>query len=113
VHIDTVRDSGRRDVIRLVNLWRVRKRVPFRKSFLLELLTIYGCKGVSLTDLGLQLSAAFHYIEKNIETCNVKDPANTNNLLSDDLSIDKRRSIKATAQAAIAARTCEEVFRPA
>lgn len=112
-HIDTVRDSGRRDVIRLMKLWRVRKKVPFKKSFLLELLTIYGCKGVSSTDLGLQMIAALSYIEKNIESCSIKDPANTNNSLSDDLTADMRRNIRAAAQVAIAARTWEEVFMTA
>ena len=44
-HVKTVRDSGRCDVIKLMKLWRVRKRVPLGKSLLLELLTIDGAKG--------------------------------------------------------------------
>jgi hypothetical protein len=32
-HIDTVRNSGRADAIRLMKLWRVRKNVPFKKRW--------------------------------------------------------------------------------
>ena len=110
LHINTVRDSGRRDVIRLMKLWRARNKLPFKKSFLLELLTIYGCKGVSSTDLELQMTKAFEYIESSIESCNIRDPANTNNSLSDDLDADKRRYIRTKARAAIRAQTWNEVF---
>ncbi len=47
-HIDTVRNSGCRGAIRLMKLWRERKNVPFKKSFLLEMMTIEGSKGKSL-----------------------------------------------------------------
>jgi hypothetical protein len=83
-HIDTVRKSGRADAIRLMKLWRTRKNVPFKKSFLLEVMTIEGCKGKPITDLGGQVLAALTYIRDNIQSCSVGDPANSNNSLSDD-----------------------------
>ena len=109
-HIDTVRNSGRRDVIRLMKLWRERRQVPFKKSFLLELLTIYGCKSVSFTDLEPQVIAALKYLQDNIETIQVLDPANTNNSLSDDISSGDKTCIKITAQAALDAKYWTEVF---
>jgi hypothetical protein len=109
-HIDTVRNSGRTDAIRLMKLWRVRKSVPFKKSFLLELMTIDGCKGKSTNDLEGQLLAALAYIRDNIRTCNVIDPANTNNSLSDDLDSSARASIQRAADAAIKATYWSEVF---
>jgi len=41
--------------------------------------------------------------------CSVKDPANTNNSLSDDLGASERKSIKAAAEAAIKANYWSEV----
>ena len=108
-HIDTVRNSGRTDVIRLMKLWRARKNVPFKKSFLLELMTIDGCKSKSTNDLEGQLLGALAYIRDNIRTCNVIDPANTNNSLSDDLDLSAM-SIQHAADAAIKARYWNDVF---
>ena len=109
-HIDTVKDSGRRDVIRLMKLWRERRQVPFKKSFLLELLTIYGCRGVSFTELEPQVIAALRYLRDNIETIQVLDPANTNNSLSDDISSGDKARIRIAAQAALSAIYWTDVF---
>lgn len=102
-HIDTVRGSGRLDAIRLMKLWKERRGVPFKKSFLLEIMTIDGCKGTSTTDYGAQLNAALTYIRDNIETCSVKDPANSANSLSDDLDKGTRARIKSAADSALKA----------
>jgi hypothetical protein len=111
-HIDTVRNSGRRDVIRLMKLWRERRSVPFKKSFLLEMMTIEGCKGQRFDDLGAQVQAALIHIRDNILTCNVRDPANSNNSLSDDLSSAQRTAIRAAAHAAAQAPSWATVFDP-
>ena len=109
-HIDTVRGSGRLDAIRLMKLWKERRAVPFRKSFLLELMTIEGCKGTSTTDFGAHLSAALRHIRDTIESCSVKDPANSANSLSDDLDKNARAKIKAAADAALKAQYWSEVL---
>jgi hypothetical protein len=93
-----------------MKLWKERREVPFRKSFLLEVMTIEGCKGTRFHDHAGQVMAALGYIRDNIEACNVLDPANTNNSLSDDLGVDARKRIKAAAAAAIAARSWGELF---
>ena len=109
-HIDTVKGSGRRDVIRLMKLWRERRRVPFKKSFLLELMTIYGCNGTPFAELGPQVIAALEYIRDNIETKQILDPANTNNFLSDDISMADKTRIRIAAQASLNASYWSEVF---
>ena len=111
-HIDTVRNSGRRDAIRLMKLWRERRQVPFKKSFLLEMMTIEGCRGVRVDDLGAQVQSALIYIRDNILTCNFTDPANSNNSLSDDLNTTQRAAIKAAAAAAAQASSWGPVFNP-
>lgn len=109
-HIDTVRNSGRRDAIRLLKLWRERKSVPFKKSFLLEWMTIEGSKGCSFTDLPQQLISALTFIRDNIQTIQVKDPANSNNSLSDDISPMNKTFIRQAADTALRSNSWEQVF---
>lgn len=109
-HIDTVKDSGRRDAIRLLKLWREKKAVPFKKTFLLEIMTISGCKGLPSSELQPQVLAALRYIRDNIVSIQVADPANSNNSLSDDISDGDKRRIKTMADNALAAKYWSEVF---
>ena len=109
-HIETVRTSGRIPVIRLVKLWRERKQVPFQKSFLLELMTIEGCKGKTAGDYHGQFFAALTHIRNSIMSCTILDPANSNNLLSDDLSLGVRKKIKDAADQAITAKNWNDIF---
>lgn len=110
-HIDTVRGSGRLDAVRLMKLWRIRNNVPFKKSFALEVMTLEGCKGKQVGALEQELLGAYKYIRDNIRTCNVSDPANGSNSLTDDLDAPSRYSIEQAAQAAIDARLWSQVFR--
>ena len=107
-HIDTVRGSNRRDVIRLLKLWKERKKVQFKKSFLLEMMAIDGTKNI--VGLEQQLISAFIFIRDNIMTYQAKDPANSNNSLSDDLSSVSRFLIQNAAQNAIDMKTWDSVF---
>ncbi len=108
LHIDTVRNSNRTDVIRLMKLWRAKRSVPMPKSFLLELMTIKGSAGA--TGLERQMLAALAHIRDTIVGCSIKDPANSNNSLSDELSASDRKLIAAAARAAIEAKTWSDVF---
>lgn len=110
VHIDTVRDSGRRDVVRLIKLWRTKRSVPFKKSLALELMTINGCKGTRTDDVEKQLLAALTHVRDNIMTVRIVDPANTNNILSEEISSTDRASIRAAADAAIKAQLWSQVL---
>lgn len=110
VHIDTVRNSGRHDAIRLMKLWRKRKGVPFKKSLALELITIDGCAGSPAENLEKQLMAAFRYISNNILTARLVDPANTNNVISDEIPYSDKLVIQAAAKAALDAQYWSHVF---
>lgn len=108
-HIDTIQNSGRIPVIRLMKLWKEQCQIPFRKSFLLELMTIEGCKGRNYDDFPGQIIGALTYIRDNIINCNFKDPANSNNSLSDDVTQDARKKINAAAEKALR-RNSWEIF---
>lgn len=110
VHIDNVRNSGRRELIRLLKLWKCRRSVPL-KSFVLELMAIEGARGTSLTELEPQLSAALVHMRDRIHKTSVQDPANSNNDLANSMSAIERAQVSAAADAAIQARTWSEVFQ--
>ena len=74
------------------------------------MMTINGCSGCSTTDLQAQVLAALGYIRDKIETVQIKDPANSNNSLSDDIPNQDKARIKLFADAAINARYWSDVF---
>jgi hypothetical protein len=57
-HIDSVRGSGRQEVIRLAKLWKLRKGLRM-KSFILEQLVIRAVSGTRFDDLETQFVAVF------------------------------------------------------
>lgn len=111
VHIDTVSNSGRRDAIRLMKLWRKRKSVPFKKTLALELATIEGCKGCRTGDMGDQVWSALQYLRDEFPKARIVDPANSNNIISDDIAMTDKQAIQRIAAATLQARTWQEVFQ--
>jgi hypothetical protein len=73
-------------------------------------MTIDGCRGKSLIELEPQLLASFRFFVDNIQTARVVDPANSNNVISDEIPLSDKRSIKQAAQAALDARYWVDVF---
>jgi hypothetical protein len=110
IHIDTVSNSGRRDAIRLMKLWRKRKNVPIKKSLVLELATIEGCKGCRTNDLGDQVWSALQYLRDTFPKARIEDPANTNNVISDDIPSQDKLAIQRIAANTLQAKTWQEVF---
>ena len=111
VHIDTVRNSGREDVIRLMKLWRARRHVPFAKSLALELATIEGCKSMRTEDLEKQLLSALAHVRDSIVDARIVDPANSNNIISEEIGADDRTRIRdAAAWACRSTTTWADVF---
>lgn len=110
IHIDTVRNSGRRDLIRLMKLWRNKRNVPFKKSLAIELITIEALKGHRTDDLETQMTSVFTYMRDNILTARIVDPANTNNIISDEMSISDRQQIRIAADAALKAQYWSHVL---
>lgn len=102
LHVQTVTQSGRAEEIRIVKLWRTLAGLDF-SSFVLELGVIEALKGRRHGDLARNVSAALEWIRDNIETARLVDPANTNNVVSDDMTAADKR---AAAVAAGRARSC-------
>jgi hypothetical protein len=101
-HIETVKRSGRQAEIRLVKLWRTQKRLAF-PSFYLELAVIKALELNFLTPLGDSMRTIFTYLRDNILMARFVDPANTNNIISDDLTVAEKQAIRSAAIVALAA----------
>jgi len=98
LHIETVRRSGRLREIRAVKIWRFLRGLDF-SSLYLELFTITALSGRSRFTLADNVLHALRSIGESIADTRIEDPANTNNLLSEDLSLAEKRRIASLAWA--------------
>jgi hypothetical protein len=101
-HITKVKASGRQAEIRLTKLWRTQKGLEF-PSFYLELAVIKALEGKVYTSLADNMRTVFTYLRDNITTARFIDPANTNNIISDDLNATEKKAIGGAAHAALVA----------
>jgi hypothetical protein len=101
LHIDTVHNSGRLKEIRAVKLWRMRHGFDF-PSLYLELFTIDALSGRSRLTLADNVLHVLRTMGSSLGSTSVVDPANTNNILSDDLTQTEKQQV--AAQAAQSAR---------
>ena len=101
-HIETIKGSYRQSEIRLIKLWRTQKRFEF-PSLYIELAVIKALERQFVTPLADNVRTIFAYLRDNILTARFIDPANTNNVISDDLTVAEKRAIRGAAVAALAA----------
>lgn len=106
-HIATVRAGGRQGETRLAKLWRNHQGLEF-PSFYLELavLEALGIANPLATTKGSwngNMIAVFLYLRDRFSAARFVDPANTNNIISDDLSSNEKAAIAAAADRAIKA----------
>jgi hypothetical protein len=98
-HVEYVRSSGRQNEIRLLKLWRDQKGIEF-PSFYLELATIRALAGAG-ADLVDNVRTSIEYLATSFITARFVDPANTANILSDDLTTAEKLRIRALARRAL------------
>ena len=96
IHIPTVRDSGRTREIRAIKAWRQNYALDF-PSFYLELSVLDALRGCGW-DLERNVQRALGYIADHLETASVADPANTANVVSDELTAAEKRTIARQAR---------------
>jgi hypothetical protein len=95
-HITHVSQSGRSGEIRIVKLWRNQKGLDF-PSFYLELSIIAALSGRYSGQLSDNVWESFKYLRDSFSTARLIDPANTNNVISDDLTVAEKAKVKAAA----------------
>jgi hypothetical protein len=108
-HIASVRASGCANEIRLVKLWRNQRQLDF-PSFYLELVTIAALRGSS-GPLSNRVLETLRYIRDELPAAAIIDPANTNNRVSDDLTIAEKQRLSNVAKVTLGAKTWQEIVR--
>ena len=101
LHVNTVCGSGRLKEIRAIKIWRMLHGLDF-PSLYLELFTIDALAGRSRSALAENVLHALRTIGSSLTSTRIVDPANTNNVLSDDLTQAEKQRV--AAQAAQSAR---------
>jgi len=109
-HISTVQQSWRLNEIRVIKLWRNQKGLDF-PSFYLELTVINALAGQFFGTLSGDVRKVFEYLHDSFPNARVVDPANTNNVISDDLTNAEKERIKTAAGAALVAPYWEGIVK--
>ena len=73
-------------------------------------MVVRGCKGLRRKDLEPQLKTALKYIVDNITTIRLEDPANPQNIITNDLTTEEKNRIRRLATQAIDAENWNQVF---
>jgi hypothetical protein len=106
-HIATVTNGGRISEARVLKLWRNQKQLDF-PSFYLELATINALSGAR-GSISENVWKAFQYLRDSFANARIVDPANTNNIISDDLSSSDKAKITAAAIRALEATDWNQI----
>ena len=109
MHINKVRNSGRIDEIRAIKLWRNLHDLSF-PSFFLELAVIEALHNRTKGNLANNVLYALSHIGQNIEVIRIIDPANTNNVISDDLSQSEKRLLSYQARSSAAEQYWRDII---
>jgi hypothetical protein len=106
-HIATVMRAGRLLESRVLKLWRNQKQLDL-PSFYLELTVIAALSGARGT-LSQNVWTALEYLRDRFPNARIVDPANTNNIISDDLSAAEKAKIATAAGQALKATHWDQI----
>jgi hypothetical protein len=118
-HARTVIGAARGNEIRILKLWRNQKGLDF-PSFYLELSVIRALSARPLPGLlsnnalpmlSQRVRAVFDYLRDSFPAARIADPANTNNIISEDLTAQEKAKVSAAAKPAREAASWEDIVR--
>lgn len=107
-HINLVSQSGRTEEIKAIKIWRECRQLTF-PSFNLEMAVIEALRGKRIGNLGENVMTVLQYLAGSFANTRFLDPANTNNIISDDMTYDEKQAVKVTAQRSIQARNWNQI----
>jgi hypothetical protein len=108
-HIKTVRDANRLREVRLMKLWRNQLGLDF-PSFYLELVVARALAGRPPT-LETNVSTVFEYLRDSFTAARFVDPANTNNIISDELTMVDKQNIAVAGKVARETAYWKDIIR--
>ena len=108
IHISYVTGSNRIREIRILKLWRLQHGLSI-SSFYLEMAAIDSLQYARVGDTAANVWHALEHFRDKIETTQYIDPANTNNIVSDDCSRAEKTAIAVKARESLGKKTWEEI----
>jgi hypothetical protein len=99
-HIHLVANSGRQQEICALKIWRERMSLDF-PSLYLECTVLHALSSERFGQLADNFLAVLRYLSHRFEQALVEDPANSENILSNDLSAGDKKAIAAAAREAL------------
>lgn len=99
-HVHLIANSGRQQEICALKIWRERNGLDF-PSLYLELIVLQALEGERFGQLADNVLAVLRYLSNRFERTVVRDPANRDNVVSDDLCGDAKKAIAKAARNAI------------
>jgi hypothetical protein len=106
-HITKVHAGNRPSESRIIKLWRDQKELDF-PSFYLELVVIAALSGKG-RELSHNVLSVFEYLQNTFPNARFVDPANSNNIISDELSAADKAKIQTEARKALAASNWNQI----
>lgn len=106
--MSNVAGSGRLKEIKLAKIWRQLHGLDF-PSFYLELSVIDCLGGRSYSDLNGNFWEVLRFFSDEFSNKRYLDPSNTNNIISDDLSLIEKSQVQAMAKTSITKKTWKEI----
>lgn len=107
-HVSYVRRSERLDEIKILKIWRALHGLSF-PSFYLELAVIDSLTNCRRGNLASNVVTALQHLENNICSARYVDPANTQNVISQDCTTYEKEAIARQAATSLGKQTWEEV----
>ena len=109
LHIDTVANAHRAEEIRAIKIWRDLHRLSF-PSFYLELFVIDALSGKVRGNVASNVLSALSAIGSNLGPKRIIDPANSNNVISDDLTSSEKTAVARQANTSVAKPYWEDII---
>jgi len=107
-HISHVTRAGRLKESRIIKLWRDQQKLDF-PSFYLEMAVISALSAQYGGGISGNVWKVFEYLRDRFQIARAVDPANTNNIISDDLSAADKTKIKTAAGLALKATNWSQI----
>lgn len=105
-HVAHVKTFNRLPETRLIKIWRNQWNLDF-PSFHLEMAVIEAMKGSPVVSLSKRVVRVLEYLRDKFPDARFVDPANTNNIISEDLTATERKIISAAAGRALSGSWAE------